>query len=623
MLAKTIERDTNLFEYCNILRTQFIKNKKILFVQLPQFQPKVVNRQSINNRGYYAYLPTGLQTLKKALKSKNLDIEILDLNYLLLKKLIDEPNFESNDWLQLLDEYLLTCSPSIIGITTISVAGEVQNPDFHLTKILLHLKNLNQYLTIIGGPIATDESDFYLNNELCHYVVKNEGENKLNLLLDYLYPAPFPSHNPIQGIHFFYKNKLHQSEGHQDIVKVQGNLVETYEEVPIEKYNLVGSLNPFSRMAGPDQHFAPIQLNRGCRANCMFCGVTEFMGKGVRQSPIDDLIDELHYLVKQRNVRHFEFLDDDLLGGNAEQRENVKFLFKTMVALRKDYPISWSAGNGLITTSLSDEIITLIEESGCIGFRIGIESGNPEMLKKIHKPTGIKSLLTIAKKIQKIPKVFVGGNFIIGFFGTETFGQMMDSFNLAIKLNIDWASFSTFQFTSKTTAKEQNFKTNGKEAKEFVPIKNFSNREIQHENKVLTGYHLFEIAPECVPDPEQIQEIWFTYNLVSNYLLNKNLRIGGNPIKYRNWLKAVQLTYPDNAYIPLFIHLASIIIGDKEDSTIHLNKCNNNLLSSKYWQQRFRQFNLDEILQANPKNKNDVYNLLDNFCKKYLTKLDV
>ena len=46
------------------------------------------------------------------------------------------------------------------------------------------------------------------------------------------------------------------------------------------------------------------------------------MGKGVRQSPVQDVLDEITYLVHERGIRHFELLDDDFLGSSA-QRDGV------------------------------------------------------------------------------------------------------------------------------------------------------------------------------------------------------------------------------------------------------------------------------------------------------------
>ncbi len=87
-------------------------------------------------------------------------------------------------------------------------------------------------------------------------------------------------------------------------------------------------------------------MSRGCRARCRFCSVPDFMGRGVRSRPVDAVFAEMEYLVTQRGVRHFEWLDDDLLFGRRE------FLSLLERIIRSGWGITWSASNGLIATSL-------------------------------------------------------------------------------------------------------------------------------------------------------------------------------------------------------------------------------------------------------------------------------
>ena len=164
---------------------------------------------------------------------------------------------------------------------------------------------------------------------------------------------------------------------HDDVV-IQGDVSDSYSLVPIADYCRYGSLNPFSRKVdGPPVPFAAVQFARGCRAECTFCAVRDFMGKGVRMRTVGDVIAEMEFLYEQHGVRHFEWLDDDLLFDRREAKE----LFRQIIA--KGWDIHWSANNGLIAASVDDELMELIRDSGCVGFKIGIETGNTEMLRKV------------------------------------------------------------------------------------------------------------------------------------------------------------------------------------------------------------------------------------------------
>lgn len=603
--------NTKIADYAEMLRSKYQLNNKILLVQVPQFNFQSFNAEVARNRGYYAYPPTGLQCLAKAISHRGLDIDILDLNYELLKRISSDKSFNYLKWLDILDEYIAKNDPAIIGATCISVS-EVFTGVHPFTNLLEHLSKKNERIVIGGGVIATNEFENYLNMGLCHFITVGESENKINFLLDNLFERS--GYAPTPGIYFKFHNKIEQTTGPRDTVTLKGSLVDTYKLVPIEEYNKVGSLNPYSRLAGQDTRFATIQLVRGCRANCRFCGVTKFMGKGTRYYPPRDLLEEISYLVKERGVRHFEWLDDDLL----VCREAVKGVLAGMAELRKKYPITWSANNGLIANSLDEELLALMRDSGCLGFRIGVESGNDEMLRKIRKPATIATLKRAAGLINKFPEMFIGANYIIGLFGEETFGQMLDTFKFSYDLNLDWSSFTTFQFTSKETILQEQLKVHSKEVREFIPAKDSAEGEIDGKG-IVTGPEVFNLPKDFVPPPEQVKQVWFAFNLVGNYIHNKNLKPGGSPKKFTSWVEMVQVVYPHNPYMPLFAGLGNILLGNKTAAERQLELTKRNLKISEYWKRRFGEWGLVDLVNNFPKNPEGAQEALESLQRKYST----
>jgi len=592
-----IEKDSFL-KSCNDLKNKYIRNRKILLIQTLQLQLSAFNREVARNKGYYAYPPTGLQWIIKSLEGTDFEVSLLDLNYEFLKRIIKDDTFNQNDWLTIVDEWLDRLDPSVVGVSCIGVATNLLDSDHPLSGVLRHVRTRNTSVVIAGGPVATDEYKDCLSHGLCHFVVGNEGENKINYLLNNIYDD-LSNEKPVSGIYYVNGGNIDKTNGGPDVVKLGGNIISTYDCLPIEKYNSVGSLNPFSRMAGQEKCFSGIQLNRGCRANCKFCGVPTFMGRGVRQLPVTEVLEEIRYLVKVRGVRHFELLDDDFLGPSS-LRSGVITVLEELKSLRKSHEITWSAGNGLIAGSVNEDLSQLINDSGCNGFRIGIESGNDEMLKRMRKPASKKSLSTFAALMRKHCGIFIGGNFIVGLFGDETFSKMRDSFNYSCELNLDWASFSVYQFTSRTTTEKEKLQSNGESATEFVPTKDFPSREMRENLHLATGLKVFDLPAEVVPNREQLKEIWFTFNLLSNYVYNKNFSSDGNPQKLTQWLHAIQATYPMNPYITLFTGFGLVLSGQKENVQFEYDKSLHNVNRSEYWKERFTQFHLLEPLNRRP-----------------------
>ena len=601
-----------LAEYASMLRKEYSLNNEVLLVQVPQCNFKSFNVEVARNRGYYAYPPAGLQCVAKALSNRNLKVSILDLDYEFLKRLISDESFDYHNWLGILDEYLEEHNPSIIGGTCISVS-EVFTGVHPFTNLLEYLHKRDDKIVIGGGVIATNEYESYLKKDLCHFVVDGEGENKVNFLFDNLYNKA-GEHLPTPNIYFRYNERIEQTNGPKDEIDLRGTIVSTYDLIPIETYCKVGSLNPYSRLAGRDTPFSTIQLVRGCRADCMFCGVTKFMGRGTRHYPTKDLLAEIKYLVEKRGVRHFEWLDDDLLADKKDAAE----VLKGMADIRKQYGITWAANNGLIGASLDEETLALIRDSGCVGFRIGIETGSSQMLKRIRKPATLDLLRAVCERINKFPEMFVGANYIIGLFGEETFGQMMDTLSFSYETNLDWASFATFQFTSKETIEQEHLNFHGKEITEFVPAKDDMKGEIVASEGIATGPELFELPKDSIPSPEQVRHIWFGFNVLINYINNKNLKPGGKPEKFILWVEAVRPTYPRNSYMPLFIALGYTMLGKKELAGKYLAITKKNLKASQYWRSRFDQYSLSDIVNNFPKTPEGVQEVLEPLRDRYL-----
>jgi len=595
-----------LRSYAADLHRRFGPSKRLLLVQAPQFLFETINPQVIKDRGYYAYPPTGLQTLVKSLSGRDLETEILDLNLYVLKQIARDGYFDQSKWLAKLDECLDTFQPTMVGVTCLTVYADLFAGNHPLTGILRHLRDRAEHLVVIGGPTATNETQRYIEEGLCHFAIEGEGEDRLSYLLD-VYDGRSDSIPATSGIRFSWEGRVFESEGICANVALGGNLIDSYEAVDVEAYCRAGSLNPYSRMAGQDIVYSVFQLNRGCRGNCKFCGVRPFMGKGVRTHPVDDVVEEIRYLAAQRGVRHFEVLDDDFLADPSAATR----LLTALVALHEEFGITWAANNGLMTHSVTRDLLDLMRDSGCLGFKIGIESGNAQMLRRIRKPGTLASFARTADLLEEYPELFVGGNYIIGLFGEETFAQMLETFAFSIRLNLDWSSFTVFQFTSKPTAIAENLKTDGAGATDFIPGKDSSNREIQDDRSLPLGADVFSLPADLVPSRTLVKNIWLTFNLLGNYIGNKNLRPDGRPEKFVAWLDAVRVAYPTNPYMLLFAGLGRILMGQSDRATRLFQEAQAIVDRSTNWQYRFSKFGLGALLKRCPQESEEVYQLLE------------
>ncbi|TAN56886.1 MAG: B12-binding domain-containing radical SAM protein, partial [Rhodospirillales bacterium] len=595
--------NSHLESHCAELLPRLAPGKKVLLIQIPQIILGSFNREIALKRGYYAFPPTGLQYLYEAIKHRGLEVEIFDLNLEILKKVFADPNFDPLDWPRLLEEKLHGFQPALVGVSCLFDAG--------ISTLLDALRRLRSYgkaAIVVGGVIATYEWKRLLDEGLTDFVVRGEGENRLNYLLEFFDQKLGCA--PAAGIYFKADGEFQESKGEAGPIPVPGNLKDSYKLVPIESYFRYGSLNPFTRRKDTTGvAYAAIQFSRGCRAECTFCSVRDFMGRGVRHRSAESLLDEMDFLIGEKGVRHFEWLDDDLLFYRNEIKEVLRGI------IDRKWNITWSANNGLIASSIDEEMMDLICRSGCLGFKIGIETGNPEMLRKVKKPGKHDKFRAFAAMLERYPQPFVGGNFIVGL-PDETFGQMMDSFRFALEIGLDWAGFTVCQIIRGASAFadsgeyfEHQMKSEGAGLSNFIPARESSQGQIESRDSVFRNHDVFKLPVGAIPSEAQVKEIWFAFNMIVNYVHNKNLMPGGHPEKLVSWIETAQKAYPTNPYMMLFLALAQVELGESEKAEVSLNLARQ-YAAAPYWQDRFSAFYLQELLADFPESREKAYDAL-------------
>ena len=337
------------------------------------------------------------------------------------------------------------------------------------------------------------------------------------------------------------------------------------------------------------------------------------MGKGVRSYPVESVISEITYLARERGVQHLEWLDDDLL----RYRDSLTHVLKQITEQKLN--LTWAANNGLIASSLDEELLRLMIDSGCIGFRIGIESGNDEILKKIRKPATKKSLKDAARMLAKFPELFVVGCYIIGF-EDETYQQILDTFQLCVELDLAWSGFSVYQIVRDSTDISDEFDKSYKTVSDFVPTKANSSGMIPNELNCDVR-ELFARARNEIHERQYLDEIWFAFNLLSNYVNNRNLKPGGCPDRFVRWTRSLQSSHPSNAVISLFLSLGATLSGEDRLAREQWDFTESLLDNSVYWKNRFQQYSLDPIMNRRPENASRIFDHLENIKVEYKSLL--
>ncbi len=169
-----------------------------------------------------------------------------------------------------------------------------------------------------------------------------------------------------------------------------------------------------------------IVTSRGCMYNCAFCSAARSLNTEtpIRERSVLSVANEVSILQETYKGLNSIRVLDDLFLRNSKSVDRAVRIFENI-------PVTWrSMAHVLLFYNLNDSQLLELRRSGCIEIFVGIESGSPRILKKIHKTSNIELIKRTIKRLFDVG-ISVKGYFIFGF-DTETLKDMEMSYELAL-----------------------------------------------------------------------------------------------------------------------------------------------------------------------------------------------
>jgi radical SAM superfamily enzyme YgiQ (UPF0313 family) len=353
--------------------------------------------------------PLGLCSLAAYLESKSIPADIIDC--------FAHPNSD----LKIL-ETLKNVQPAFIGIscTTSSFPDAVR-------IIALCKEQLPALKAVVGGPHISAVKALCMEKESAiDFAIAGEGERALEQLIQTDGKEP----ESIPGLCFRNAESRVVYNGPADKIEHLDSLpFPAYEK--LEGYPQIYQLPIFNYPTRPN---ASCISSRGCPYSCSYCDRSVF-GKTFRGNSAEYLIRHIEYLKNRWGIRHINFYDDQF----TLNRKRIEAFCKLMI--EKKMKVTFNCA--VRAEHVDPELLKLMKQAGCWMISLGIETGDPDLLKLHRSHTSLEQVAQTIRNIHKAG-IRVKGLLMLGLPG-ETEASVKNSMQFVFSLPID--EFNLAKFT--------------------------------------------------------------------------------------------------------------------------------------------------------------------------------
>lgn len=264
-------------------------------------------------------------------------------------------------------------------------------------------------ITLMGGPHVS----FTAERTLREYpgidlIVTGEGEGTIAELM--ATGCDPESWETIPGLVF---------RGNGGIVDTGSRpFIEDLDTLPLPARHLL----PLSRYQALGYSISII-TSRGCPHACIFCQGRRMVGNRVRLRRADRVVDEIEEILSY-GIDRINVADDLFVSSRGKVVEVCNEI------LRRGLRFDWSAFARVDTVDL--ETLKLMREAGCDSVSFGVETGNPQMLKRIRKGINldqVRHAVSLCREAGIVPHT----SFIVGLPG-ETHETLRETGEFAASL---------------------------------------------------------------------------------------------------------------------------------------------------------------------------------------------
>ncbi len=303
-----------------------------------------------------AILPLGILAIGSALKRREFEIELLNIN----EKEIDQTV-----------DYIISKSPFFVGL---SVMTGIQTE--HSAEMSKKIKAKSDIPVVWGGIHPSLLPKQCLESDYIDYVIIGEGEKTIAEFTDKLRDSQ--SWEKVLGLGYKDKGKI--------IINPRRPFIENLDQyrldfslVDLEKY--IFKLDKYQRVIA-------YKTSRGCPHNCAFCYNHQFNQSRWRTWSVKSVVEDINFLKERYRIEAIKFYDDNFF---VDKERSLQIL-KT---------INLPSHTEVRIDAIDEKLARELKRSNSFDLLIGLESGSNRILELIKKKITTDDIIKTAKILAK------------------------------------------------------------------------------------------------------------------------------------------------------------------------------------------------------------------------------
>ena len=378
-----------------------------------------------NPDNYYnkeVYLPSALLYLAAAAQENGSEVKILDLKSPIYANIPES----KTDYEKLLVENIDLFQPDILGFGCLFSGNFPQ-----VLKLSEASKSKFPKIPVITGGIHPTiyAKEILENCPSVDWVILGEGEETFVQFID-MYKNKNFNFEKIDG--FAYR------KNGETMVNRKIKFIMNPDTIPFPAYELVNLRDYYVDTSGwhnpknlPINTSVPIISSRSCPNRCNFCSMFLVMGPKWRARSSKNVVDEIEYVYKKYNHRHFSFMDDNFTLDKGRAIEICKDIIDRKLNIQFETP------NGLSINTLDEKTMDTLVSAGMVRTYLAIESGSDFIRNKVmRKNVSNEKIYEVINLTKKYKQLNVAAFFIMGM-PEETKETLKETYRMIKELKVD------------------------------------------------------------------------------------------------------------------------------------------------------------------------------------------